>query len=83
MTKKRPDLRRDDNDPWSLAPTQQAFLMDLVTVCQRHGYSLGHEDTHGGFQVEKYDESFSKWLYPDIREYSCFVEFAVKLLFSF
>ena len=38
------------------------FLADIIAVCQKHGYSIGHEDCHGGFQIVKLDERYQKWL---------------------
>ena len=35
------------------APDVDAFLNDLVSVCRKHGMSLGHEDPHGGFLVHR------------------------------
>ena len=39
-----------------------AFLKELEEVCQRHGFSLSHEDVQGGFIVEKYHKTLSEWL---------------------
>ncbi len=39
-----------------------AFLEALVEVYKEHGFSLSHEDTHGAFIVEKYDEDNIRWL---------------------
>ncbi|MGL4666800.1 MAG: hypothetical protein ACRCWR_02585 [Saezia sp.] len=38
------------------------FLIDIVEVYKKHGLALGHEDFHGGFIIEKYDDSFVYWL---------------------
>lgn len=40
----------------------QAYLEDLVEVGKRHGFTLGHEDGHGGFLVESPSEHNEKWL---------------------
>ncbi|MBM4466274.1 MAG: hypothetical protein FJ014_12090 [Chloroflexi bacterium] len=39
-----------------------AFLREIVKVCKDHGFSLSHEDTHGAFVVERYDEDNVQWL---------------------
>ena len=39
-----------------------AFLREIVKVCKEHGFSLSHEDTHGAFVVEKYEEENIQWL---------------------
>ena len=38
------------------------FLGEVCDVCKRHGLSISHEDSHGGFEVTDYDEFFSGWL---------------------
>lgn len=43
-------------------PTAKAFLEDVVMVCKRHGLTLGHEDFHGAFIVEHYQEGNIKQL---------------------
>lgn len=39
-----------------------AFLNDVIEVCKRHGFSIGHEDNHGGFIVEKFSNGNADWL---------------------
>lgn len=43
-------------------PEVVAFLKDLADVCKKHGMSLGHEDSHGGFLVEPWDEYNEEWM---------------------
>lgn len=38
------------------------FLNEIDLLCQKYGYSLSHEDGHGGFIIEKYNENNIKWL---------------------
>lgn len=38
------------------------FFKDIEEVCKKHGLSISHEDGHGGFLIEKYDEHNIKWL---------------------
>ena len=40
-------------------PLVDAFLEDLLFLCKKHGLSLSHEDGHGAFLVENYEESNS------------------------
>lgn len=42
------------------SPAVDAFLADIIKVCESHGLWLGHEDSQGGFLVE--DESTAEWL---------------------
>ena len=41
-----------------------AFLADLLAVCERHNMTLSHEDTHGAFVVllKSPDEEHRAWL---------------------
>lgn len=39
------------------------FLNDIETVCVKHGLSISHEDYHGVFLIEEYDEDNIKWLF--------------------
>jgi len=51
-------------------PKVEAFLNEVVEVCKRHGLSIGHEDGHGAFRVEDYDETNTEWLLDAIDETS-------------
>lgn len=39
-----------------------AFVSELVEVCRKHSYSLGHEDRYGAFIVEDFDPQGLGWL---------------------
>ncbi len=43
---------RDDDDR-----SQEArdFIEAVSKVCKEHGFAIGHKDSHGGFQVYKFD----------------------------
>lgn len=32
------------------------FLIEIIEVCQKHGFVLEHEDIGGGFIVRNYDQ---------------------------
>jgi hypothetical protein len=38
------------------------FLTDILKICEKHGFSLGHEDNHGAFKIVKFNESYNEWL---------------------
>ena len=38
------------------------FLNEIVKLCKKYNLSLSHEDTHGAFIVEKYNEGNIEWL---------------------
>jgi len=40
----------------------EAFLDAVEAVCKTHGFSIGHEDGHGSFEINKYDEDNILWL---------------------
>ena len=35
---------------------------EINKVCLKHNLSISHEDGHGSFEIEKYDENNIKWL---------------------
>ena len=43
-------------------PEIDAFLADIDAVCRKHGFSISHEDGHGGFQIEPYEDFYREWL---------------------
>ena len=44
-------------------PKVQKFLEDIWKVCEKHGMSISHEDTQGGFIIENISESNKTWLF--------------------
>ncbi len=47
---------------WTGKPEVDAFLADIVEVYRKHGLSLSHEDSQGGFEVEPLSEYNIRWL---------------------
>lgn len=44
-------------------PRVDDFIADIVTVCIKHGMTIGHEDGHGAFLVHlKFDPANVTWL---------------------
>jgi len=43
-------------------PDIDAFIEDLLAVCRQHGFSVSHEDQHGAFIVESFDEELARWV---------------------
>lgn len=41
---------------------EEEFLEDIKRVCQKHNRSISHEDGHGAFIIEEYDEFNVNWL---------------------
>lgn len=39
-----------------------AFIEEIIKVCKKHKFSIGHEDGHGAFEIEKFSESNAGWL---------------------
>ena len=39
-----------------------AFLAEVIEVSKKHGLSIGHEDSHGGFLVHKFSQGNADWL---------------------
>lgn len=40
----------------------KAFLVEIVSVCKKHGYSISHEDAYGAFIIEGYSDKNMEWL---------------------
>lgn len=40
----------------------QAYLAAIVAVGKEHGFSLGHEDTHGSFVVDMQNDPCDDWV---------------------
>ena len=38
------------------------FLKELVELYKKHNLSISHEDSHGNFIIESYDQENIKWL---------------------
>lgn len=41
---------------------EEEFLEDIKRVCQKHNRSISHEDGHGAFIIEEYNEFNINWL---------------------
>lgn len=39
------------------------FLNDIKMICKKHNLSIAHEDYHGAFLIEEYDEDNVEWLF--------------------
>ena len=54
-----------DNEMGKRVPTPdnvRAFLVEIFSVCEKHGISIEHEDGHGAFILREYNESACEWL---------------------
>lgn len=51
------------NDRYTLAPEAVAFLKEIDDICKKYNLSISHEDEHGAFVLEKYDDLLAKWLF--------------------
>ncbi len=40
----------------------QEFLIEIEKLCHKYGISISHEDSHGAFLLEEYDEELMAWL---------------------
>lgn len=49
------DMERHDykNNCMSEFPDVDLFIEEVVSVCKKHGFTIGHEDGHGGFIIHK------------------------------
>lgn len=49
------------------------FMDEIEAVCRKHGFSISHEDSGGGFLLAKFNRALVKWLRcagPDNNEWS-------------
>lgn len=44
-------------------PKIDKFLDAIILTCKRHGFSISHEDGHGAFIIERYQDNYSKWIH--------------------
>lgn len=45
------------------------FLEEIKSVCKKHNLSISHEDGHGAFIVDDYDEFNINWLFNALKAY--------------
>jgi len=38
------------------------FISDIIKLSETHGLSISHEDGHGGFIIEVFNEHNTEWL---------------------
>ena len=38
------------------------FIKEIIKISKKFELSISHEDQHGGFQIENYDDCFTAWL---------------------
>lgn len=52
------------NTPSGNISEEQAneFLSEIEELCRKHNISISHEDTHGAFILERFDEDLLEWL---------------------
>ena len=43
-------------------PKLDEFLEHLSMLCEEYGFSIAHEDRHGGFWIEPYDSDNIDWI---------------------
>ena len=53
------------------APAEmEAFIEDIVSVFRKHGFSIGHEDGHGGFKIHLLSEENIRWFKGASKSYT-------------
>jgi FAD/FMN-containing dehydrogenase len=38
------------------------FFDEVEAVCKKYGYSISHEDYHGAFVIQKFEQDNIEWL---------------------
>jgi hypothetical protein len=39
----------------------KTFIEEVIEVCKKHGYAIGHEDTQGAFEIKGYNTDDIEW----------------------
>lgn len=55
-------MKRWDGAEYTESKKVDAFLEEIKSICEKHGFSISHEDWQGAFIIEKYDENNIDWL---------------------
>ena len=45
------------------------FIDEIIKVMKKHNLSISHEDSHGAFIIEKYDDYNIRWLKNAMKNY--------------
>ena len=41
---------------------EKIFILEVLRLCKKHGFSISHEDGHGAFMLDTFNEYNVKWL---------------------
>lgn len=52
----------DINGIWLKDKKYENFFNEIENVCKKYNLSISHQDHHGSFEIEKFDEYNIKWL---------------------
>jgi len=55
-------MKRWNDSEYIDIPEINIFIKDIVEVCKKHKLSISHEDGHGAFMIEEYNEYNIHWL---------------------
>ncbi|WP_143322932.1 hypothetical protein [Clostridium sp. HBUAS56010] len=47
----------------------ESFINEIELVCKKHNLSISHEDGHGSFIIERYDQKNIDWLKDASKNY--------------
>lgn len=45
------------------------FINEVINLMKKYNFSISHEDVHGGFIIEKYDDYNIKWFKEAMKNY--------------
>jgi len=45
------------------------FFNEIEAVCKKYNLSISHEDTHGGFEIKRYNLENIQWLKNASKDY--------------
>ena len=54
------DINKNKN---IITPVRVIFFLNAIdNICKKYNFSISHEDSHGSFILEKYNDYNIKWL---------------------
>ena len=70
-------IRGEEMKTWDLNKSEEIeqpqemkeFIDEIIKVMKKYNLSISHEDSHGSFIIEKYEEYNIKWLKDAMKNY--------------
>ena len=63
------DRSGEDSKSVDIPVGMTEFMLEIAEVCKKHNLSIAHEDGHGCFIIEKYNDDNIQSLFNAFKEY--------------